>query len=415
MKRYGLIGERLGHSYSKTLHGLLQTYAYELLPMPPQELDAFMTARAFDGINVTIPYKQAVIPYCAELSACARRIGSVNTVVKRADGSLYGDNTDAYGFAMLARGAGMDFHGVKALVLGSGGTSLTACDVVRRAGGEAVVISRNGENRYEELERHADAAFLINATPVGMYPNTDAAAVDLVRLPNLRGVLDVIYNPLRTRLLQQAEALGIPCACGLSMLAWQAARACEQFTGTPVPPERVRGALRELRKAAMNLVLVGMPGCGKSTVGAEAARLMDLPLVDLDAEIEREAGMDIPSIFAKWGEGGFRTLEAALVERFGREGGRVLVTGGGAVSTAANREHLRLNGFVIHLTRDISLLPMAGRPLSQSREALERLWRERAPLYAACADGTIENQNTPAACARAVVEAYHEALCNQWP
>lgn len=410
--RCGLIGERLGHSYSKTLHGLLGEYEYSLWPMPQSELDGFMRARAFDGLNVTIPYKQAVMPYLDEIGETARRIGCVNTVVRRKDGTLFGDNTDACGFAGMARRAGIGFRGEKTLVLGSGGTSLTACDVVREAGGVPVVISRAGENRYENLERHADAAYLVNTTPVGMYPNTDASAVDLTRLPGLRGVLDVIYNPLRTRLLQQAQALGIPCAGGLSMLTYQAARACELFTGASVPSGRVRRAERELRRAVMNVVLIGMPGCGKTTVGRLLAERLGLPHVDIDDEIEREAGRSIPEIFAAEGETGFRAREAAQIARYARKGGRILSTGGGAVKSAANREMLRLNGFVAHLTRGTERLSTAGRPLSTGTEALRQMWAERAPLYAACADMTVRNETTPRECARAIEEAYDEALCD---
>lgn len=413
MKRYGLIGERLGHSYSQTLHGLLGEYDYALWPLKENELEGFLRAREFDGLNVTIPYKRAVIPYLDELGEAARRIGCVNTVVKRGDGSLFGDNTDAYGFAEMARRAGIAFGGQKTLVLGGGGTSLTACEVIREAGGKPVVISRKGPETYERLERHADAAFLVNTTPVGMYPEPAAAAVDLARLPGLRGVLDVIYNPLRTRLIQQAEALGIPCAGGLSMLTFQAVRACELFTGRPVGRERAAHAEAALRRSVTNVVLVGMPGSGKSAVGKLLAERLGLPLKDFDAEIEREARLRIPAIFEREGEAGFRAREAAMAARYGREGGRVLATGGGAVKSKANRENLRLNGFVVHLTRGLDRLCTEGRPLSGGDGALSRLWAERAPLYDACADCTIANESTPGDCARAIEEAYNEALCCQ--
>ncbi|NLO85482.1 MAG: shikimate kinase [Clostridiales bacterium] len=413
MKQYGLIGEKLGHSYSKVLHSFLADYSYDLWPMPKSSLAQFMQAKEFAGINVTIPYKRDVIPFLDEMGETAKRIGCVNTVVGREDGTLYGDNTDAYGFMEMARRAGIDFSLGKTLVLGSGGTSLTACAVIREAGGEAIVVSRSGETRYEDLGKHTDALFLVNTPPVGMYPHTDAAAVDLRELPRLQGVLDVIYNPLKTRLLQQAEELGIAYAGGLCMLVYQAVRACELFTGEAVDPARIRRAERELMKSAMNLVIVGMPGCGKTTMGDILARLLELELIDIDQEIAHDAGISIPEIFQKEGEAGFRAREAAQIERYGREGGRILVTGGGAVKSPQNRENLSLNGFVVHITRELDLLPMDGRPLSTSADALRIMWVERAPMYHACADAVISNNGRPDHCAQAIKEAYHEALCHQ--
>ena len=353
-----------------------------------------------------------MIPYLRELSPAAQAIGSVNTIVRRPDGTLFGDNTDAYGLGVITGRAGMAFAGTKTLILGSGGTSKTARHVVEAAGGEAVTVSRTGETNYENLERHADAAWLINATPVGMYPKVQAAPVDLARLTNLRGVADVIYNPLRTRLLQQARALGIPCQGGLTMLTYQAVRACERFTGRPVPAERAREAERALRRAVTGLALVGMPGAGKSTVGALAAARLGMPFVDLDGEIEKAAGMPIPRIFETEGEAGFRRRETEALRRVALVGGQVIAAGGGIVKSAENRELLRMNCVVAHITRPIEALPMDGRPLSQGREALARLWRERAGLYAAAADAEIENGASPEDCARAVEEAYHEAVCD---
>ena len=412
MKQYGLLGEKLSHSYSPRLHALLADYRYELWETPPDGLDAFMRAKDFDGLNVTIPYKRAMLPYLDEVSDTARRVGCVNTVVKCADGTLFGDNTDVYGFEAMAARAGVDFAGQKTLVLGSGGASLTVCHAVRAAGGAPVVVSRGGETTYDDVEKHADAAFVVNATPVGMYPHTDASPLDLTRLDGLKGVLDVIYNPLRSRLMQQAEGLGLPRASGLRMLVYQAARACELFTGEPVQASRMQEAEKALRASATNLVLVGMPGCGKSTVGRRLAARLKLPYVDIDAEIERAAGASVEHIFQAEGESGFRAREREQLARFGREGGRVLATGGGAVKDAINREHMRLNGVVVRLERKLDRLATGGRPLSTGREALQALWRERAPLYDACADVTIENNGTLAQCVRKVEEAYYEALCH---
>jgi len=284
---------------------------------------------------------------------------------------------------------------------------------VRQHGGEAVIISRKGENHYGNLHLHADADYLINTTPVGMYPHTDAQPVDLALFPKLQGVLDVVYNPLRTRLLLQAQKLGIPCEGGLSMLIHQAVRACEIFTGEKLDNKRVQAAEKALRKSVTNLVLVGMPGCGKSTIGAMLAKKLDMPLVDLDEEIEKAAGMSIPDIFALEGEAGFRRRESEQLLQFGSKGGCVLVTGGGAIKQEENRLGLKMNGFVVHITRNLDLLPMDGRPLSQSRERLHSMWEERRALYADCADLCAANDQTPEACANTIEEAFNEALCAQ--
>ena len=408
--RYGLIGQTLKHSRSPRLHALLGDPDYALFPMEPDELPAFLSKGDFSGLNVTIPYKRDVIPFCAELSETARRIGSVNTLVRRADGRLFGDNTDAYGFAKMAESAGIRFDRKKVLVLGSGGTSHTALDVIREAGGQPIVVSRHGENNYENLVKHADAAVLVNTTPVGMYPEVGNAPVDLQLFPRLEGVLDVVYNPLRTRLLQQAQTLGIPCAGGLWMLVWQAARARELFDGRSIPPETVNAAERTLRREASNLVLVGMPGSGKTTVGMRCAERLKLPFTDADVVIAGRAGKPIPRIFAENGEAAFRALEAEVIAEYGCRGGQVISTGGGAVLRAENRMNLRMNSVVIGLTRPIERLSTAGRPLSGDTSALQRMWEERAPLYRMTSDRTVDNAGTLEECVRAVLEAYHEAL-----
>ncbi|MCE5342945.1 MAG: AAA family ATPase [Eubacteriales bacterium] len=408
--RYGLIGETLGHSYSARLHALLGDESYILRPVARQELDAFLTVRAFDGLNVTIPYKQAVIPYCDVLGDTARAVGSVNTLLMRRDGTLFGDNTDAYGFAQMAAAAGIHFAGKKVLVLGSGGTGLTACHVIREAGGEPVVVSRRGENDYEHLEKHSNATILVNATPVGMYPNVSASPVDLARLPNLEGVLDVIYNPLRTRLLQQAEQLSLLHAGGLTMLVWQAARARALFDGRELPAETVRAAEASLRREAGNLVLVGMPGSGKTVVGQRCAKKLGMTFVDTDTQIVRRAGKPIPRIFAEDGEAAFRALEKAVIAEYGAMGGLVIATGGGAVLNAENRANLRMNGVVVWLITPLDRLQTKGRPLSTGMEALRRMDKERTPLYRAAADYTVENNRALIDCVQNVLEGYDEAL-----
>ena len=267
MMRCGLLGEKLGHSYSPAIHAQLADYAYGLYEVAPEDLPAFLTGGDFDALNVTIPYKKAVIPYCAELSPIAQKLGSVNVLVRRADGTLYGDNADAFGFEYLVRHSGIDVAGQKALVLGNGGASATIQAVLEQLGARVTVISRHGPDNYDNLDRHADARVIVNTTPVGMYPNTGRAAVDLRQFPQCAGVLDIVYNPARTALLLQAESLGIPCAGGLYMLVAQAKRSCEVFTDTVIDDAEILRIHRLLRQEMENIVLIGMPGSGKSTHG----------------------------------------------------------------------------------------------------------------------------------------------------
>ncbi len=290
--RCGLLGEKLGHSYSKAIHERLGGYSYELIECPRAELDAFMKGDSFDAINVTIPYKKAVIPYCAALSPIAERIGSVNAVIRQRDGSLYGDNTDAYGFMSMVKKSGVDIAGRKAIVLGSGGASATICAVLNELNAKSVaVISRSGQDNYENIQKHADAEIIVNTTPVGMYPNTGVSPVDLSVFKSCKGVLDIVYNPHRTALLMQAEALGIPCMGGLNMLVAQAKRAAELFTGTSIPDSRTDEIERELSLNMQNIVLIGMPGCGKSTIAAALGKRLNRAVRDSDEATEAQAGM----------------------------------------------------------------------------------------------------------------------------
>ena len=384
--RYGLIGEKLEHSYSKLIHEKLGHYSYELIPLAPEELKPFLKEGDWNGLNVTIPYKQTVLPYCDELSEQAAQIGSVNTLVRRADGSIFADNTDHDGFRALAGEAGIDFRGGKVLVLGSGGTSLTACTVIKEEGGRPVVISRSGDDHYENLHRHRDADLIVNTTPVGMYPNTEAQPVDLENFPRCRGVLDVIYNPFSTRLILQAKALGIPCGGGLTMLAAQAKRAAELFTGLSLPDGLIRGIRDDLINDLSNLVIIGMPGCGKTTVGKQLAAELGMDFADTDEEVEAASGLSIPDIFEQMGEDVFRKMEAEQTQKLGRENRLVIATGGGVVKDPLNYGRLKQNGILILLERDPQLLSLKGRPLSKDREEVMELYRERIGLYEAFAD-----------------------------
>ena len=302
MMRCGLLGEKLGHSYSPAIHAQLADYAYGLYEVAPEDLPAFLTGGDFDALNVTIPYKKTVIPYCAELSPIAQKLGSVNVLVRRADGTLYGDNADAFGFEYLVRHSGIDVAGQKALVLGNGGASATIQAVLEQLGAHVTVISRHGPDNYDNLDRHADARVIVNTTPVGMYPNTGRAAVDLRQFPQCAGVLDIVYNPARTALLLQAESLGIPCAGGLYMLVAQAKRSCEVFTDTVIDDAEILRIHRLLRQEMENIVLIGMPGSGKSTIAALLAERLHRPVLDSDAQVVETACMSIPDIFAAGGE-----------------------------------------------------------------------------------------------------------------
>ena len=339
---------------------------------------------------MTIPYKQTVMPLCDAIDPRAAAIGAVNTVVNR-EGRLTGYNTDIDGLIYLARRAGVELAGKKTVILGSGGTSRTAQAAAKALGAaEIAVISRRGEDNYDNLSRHADAQVLINTTPVGMFPHCGQSPVSLSLFPDLTGVLDVVYNPLHTALLLEAEARGLPCSCGLPMLVAQAKRAAELFTGASIPDSRTEEILAGLTAQLRNIVLIGMPGCGKTAIGSALAALLGRRFVDLDALIVEKAGKPIPDIFAQEGEAAFRELEHEIVREAGMAAGCVISTGGGVVTRQDNYAPLHQNGVIFHLVRDLALLPSDGRPVSQSTD-LGLLWERREPLYAAFADRAVDN------------------------
>ena len=404
MLKCGLLGQKLGHSYSPAIHGMLADYDYQLFEREPEQLEDFLKNGDWDGINVTIPYKKAVLPYCAELSDTARRIGSVNTIVRRPDGSLYGDNTDAYGFESLVKKSGIQVQGKKALVLGSGGASVTVVAVLKMLGAESVtVISRGGEDNYDNLDKHADARIIANTTPVGMYPNNGQAAVDLALFPQCEGVLDVVYNPARTALLLQAEKLGIPCAGGLYMLVAQAKRSSELFTGSSIPDGEIGRIEKVLSGQMKNIVLVGMPSSGKSTLAAALGRKLGRPVYEADALIEQEAGMDIPAIFAQYGEGHFRALETEILSRLGKLSGAVISTGGGCVTREENYDLLHQNGTIVWLQRGTEKLDKTGRPLSLKND-LNEMYQKREPMYRRFADAAVDNNGSVEATLAQILE-----------
>ena len=391
---YGLIGETLKHSWSVPIHHHLGCTDYRLYELKPEMLPDFLQNNEIGGLNVTIPYKKAVIPFCSSLDSYAEAIGSVNTLVPDGNGGLCGYNTDASGLSYIAKRTGICFRNSKVVILGSGGTSLTAQAVAKKEGAaEVTVISRSGVDNYENISRHYDADVLINTTPVGMYPHNGNCLVDLNRFSGLRGVLDVIYNPLRTALLMQAESLGIPCCCGLPMLVAQAVRAEEKFFGKPILDSRIEEITSGLKRDMTNIVLIGMPGSGKSTVGKILAGLSGRDLIDTDAEIVRSAGCPIPEIFRTQGEAAFRTLESEQIRRAGMESGKIIITGGGAVTREENYAPLHQNGRIYELDRALDQLPIEGRPISQ-RTSAEELYRQRAPFYQAFRDVRIINDGS---------------------
>ena len=409
MIAYGLIGERLGHSYSPRIHRFFGDYDYQLYPMPLTDMEALLRGKQFQGLNVTIPYKQAVLPFCDELSPSVRAIGSANTLVNR-DGRIYAYNTDLAGMLSMLDRAGIGLTGRKVVILGSGGTSLTAQAVCReRKAKETVVVSRQGPVTYADLyAQHTDAEVIINATPVGMYPNNMVSPIDLNRFPRIKGVADVIYNPAKTKLLLDAEAAGIPCIDGLWMLVAQAWHAATLFLDTEIPEEKIQEAFQSVRRECLNLVLVGMPGCGKSTQSRLAAEKLNRPFVDLDAEIVKRHG-PIPRIFEEQGEAGFRVLESEIVREYGKESGLVIATGGGAVLREENIRALRQNGVICWLRRPIEKLATQGRPLSVNQEKLREMEKTRLPLYRACADYSVDSQEQRTLTAQKIVEGFYEA------
>ncbi len=400
--KYGLIGKKLGHSFSKEIHAHLADYEYSLLELPTEDdVAAFLKAGDFSAINVTIPYKQTVIPFLDEIAPEARAIGAVNTVVNR-DGRLYGYNTDFYGMKVaLARIGATSLSGKHALVLGTGGTSHTACAVLAALGASSVhTVSRtprDGAISYEEAMReHRDADVLINTTPVGMFPNTDDSPISLDAFSRLSYVFDAVYNPLSSRLVSEARARGISASGGLYMLAAQAYRACELFLDTTLSPDLLETAYLRVLNAKQSIVLIGMPSSGKTTVGRALSKATRRPFIDLDEEIVKAAGRDIPAIFRDEGEEAFRDKESEAVRLASQKTGVIIATGGGAVLRPQNIARLKQNGVLVFLDRALEdLTPTGDRPTASSRAAIEARYRERLPIYLAAKDIAVKVKNDP--------------------
>ncbi len=385
----GLIGRKLGHSFSPEIHSYLADYEYKLYEMEEEKVGEFLKNCPLDALNVTIPYKKTVMPYLTHISETALKIGSVNTIVKKPDG-LYGYNTDYYGFSYMVNVSGIKIKDKKVLVLGSGGASLTVIAVLTDMGAkEVITISRTGENNYENISRHADADVIVNTTPVGMYPNNGASPVELTVFKKLSGVLDLIYNPSVTKLLYDAKVLGIPCINGLSMLSAQAKRACELFLSTDIEEDPTPDIVKNIEGKLKNIVLIGMPGCGKSTAGKLLSEKLNRTFIDTDEIIVRNSEMPIPEIFSLYGEEEFRKREHTAAEEAGKTTGTVIATGGGIITREENYYPLHGNSYIVWLQRDTALLPVDGRPISQQND-INELYKKRAPLYEKFADVTVQ-------------------------
>lgn len=392
---YGCIGEKLSHSFSKIIHNKLCDYDYELKEIPRGELAEFMTKADFKAINVTIPYKQDVIPFMDEISETAKKIGAVNTIVKK-DGRLYGYNTDFSGMTDLIEKNNISLKGKKVLILGSGGTSKTALAVAESMGsGEIYRVSRSGGDgliTYSQAEtEHTDAEIIINTTPCGMYPKIGESAIDINKFPKLSGVVDAVYNPLCSEIVVSAKEKGIPAVGGLYMLVAQAVFAVEKFLGITVPESETQRVFSEIMLSKRNLVLIGMPGCGKTTAGKELAKLLGKEFVDTDEKIVKREGVSIPEIFASRGEEAFRKIESEVIADISARQGLVIATGGGAVLNKRNVDLLKENGTVVFIDRPLEqLVTTDDRPLSSNRELLQKRYNERYHIYCAAADYRVE-------------------------
>ncbi|MCR4956629.1 MAG: chorismate mutase [Lachnospiraceae bacterium] len=411
-KKYGLIGRVLGHSFSKVLHEELGCNNYQLIELEPEELENFLRDTDLSGMNVTIPYKMEAKKYCDVLSEEAMAIGSVNTLVKHWEDkeAWYGYNTDVHGFLYTVELAGMELSGAKVLVLGSGGASKAVSYGCKKLGaGEVIIISRKGENNYDNLEKHYDADVIINATPVGMEPNIEEQPVDLEPFTKLSGVIDLIYNPRRTKLLQQAEALHINCIDGLAMLVSQAVHAQELFKNREFPMGITRRTQASLTRKLGNLILIGMPGCGKSSIAKAIGELSGREVIDTDTYIEEKEGMSIPEIFKKGGEALFRELETKALKELVHKKGIIISTGGGVVLSEENITYLKYNGYIYHIERDLDKLSREGRPLSEGAD-LKELYQRRLSFYAQCRDSVFENNGSIEDIARRIWEDFCEHL-----
>ncbi len=407
--KYGLIGEKLTHSFSPAIHKLLGNNEYEIAEIRKNKLDEFMQKKDFIGINVTIPYKKEVLPYLSSISDKAKKIGCVNVVVKKEDGSLAGDNTDYDGFKYLLENAGIDAAGKKCLILGNGGTSLTVNAVLSDLGAlEIVKVYRKGEINFENVYSISDAQIIVNTTPVGMYPENEGTILDLSRFPMLEGVADVIYNPIKTNLILQAEELGIKCTGGLKMLVAQAKYASDIFLGEESDDSIIDDIYKKIIFDVGNIAFIGMPGCGKSSVAKLVSEKTGKKLIDTDSIIVDLEGREIPEIFALYGEKHFRNVEIEACRIAGKKKSAVISLGGGAVTNKENINAIKQNALVFYIKRDIDKLSRTDRPLSKDMDTLWNIYEERKDKYEQAADYIVDNNADIESCVDKVITILYQ-------
>lgn len=403
---YGLLGEKLGHSYSPQIHAMLGDYEYSLFEVERENLPDFIKHGEWQGLNVTIPYKKEVMPYLDVISDNAEKIGSVNTIKRCSDGTLLGDNTDYDGFMYLVKNSKIEIGGKKVLVLGTGGASLAIKAVLHDLGaGKITDISRSGENNYDNIKKHADADIIVNTTPVGMYPNNLVSPVKLEDFTHLEAVFDIIYNPQKTKLVLDAERLGIPAFSGLLMLVAQAKKSSEIWFQSSIPDTKTQEIFNTLSFGMKNLVLIGMPGCGKSSIGKKLSEDLSRELIDTDIVITHTENKAIPDIFKEVGEEGFRKIETEILKSECKKSGKIIATGGGIVTRPENYYPVRQNSVTVFINREISVLPKDGRPLSQQND-LSEMFKTRLPLYRQFCDFEVDGNGT----VREVTERIKEVL-----
>ncbi len=408
---YGLLGEKLTHSLSPQIHKYLCGYDYSLFEMPEDEIECFLKESDFSAINVTIPYKKTVMPFLDRIDEFAKKIGSVNTIKRENDGTLSGYNTDYFGFSYLLARSNICVKGKKCIILGSGGSAVTVNAVLSDFGARSIfVISRSGEDNYDNISKHFDAEVIINTTPVGMYPKNIETPINLHKFTKCEAVVDIIYNPLKTKLLLDAEKMKIKYSNGLSMLVAQAKLAAEIFTETKIDDTEIERVLSQMERDALNIVLVGMPGCGKTTIAIELSKMLNRKIIDIDDLIVEKAEKTIPEIFKEDGEEVFRKIESECAFIAGQKLSQIIATGGGIIKRKENFDYLRQNAFVVFLERDLEKLSTEGRPLSKNIETLKNMYNERYSLYDEIKDVAVKIDKTPSEISKKIIELFYNEV-----